>query len=96
MILIFLHSLKLFKNSLYACQIGKSCEEGLDLATCTCVYYALGNQQASLSTVMALAYTSPVWATLLSVAFGLESFSWMRLAGVVVTVAGMGIVVYAK
>ena len=60
------------------------------------LYYALGSQQVSLSTVMALAYTSPVWATLLSVAFGLETFSWMRLAGVLVTVLGMGIVVYAK
>lgn len=60
------------------------------------LYSALGSQQVSLSTVMALAYTSPVWATLLSVVFGLETFSWMRLVGVLVTVLGMGIVVYAK
>jgi len=60
------------------------------------LYYGLGSQQVSLSTVMALAYTSPVWASLLSVAFGLETFSWMRLAGVLITILGMGIVVYAK
>ena len=60
------------------------------------LYYGLGSQQVSLSSVMILAYTSPVWATLLSVALGLESFSWMRLAGVLITVLGMGIVVYAK
>ena len=60
------------------------------------LYYAFGSQQVSLSTVMALAYTSPVWGTLLSVLFGLETFSWTRLAGVLLTILGLAIVVYAK
>lgn len=57
-------------------------------------YHALSMKEIELSTVMVLAFTSPVWGTLLALGFGIEPFSWVKVLGVGVTFVGVAIVLW--
>jgi drug/metabolite transporter (DMT)-like permease len=60
------------------------------------LFYALKPREVNLSIVMVLTNAAPIWATTLAILFRQESFSWVKMLGILVTIIGVAIVLYSQ